>query len=120
MSNPAAALSDAQELARRRTLLSARQNREAERTSLLAKLIETERKATELREWVALQESRGSTRSPEMQRLLDWAKANLSDMEQFLVPAELTQLLRAQNLFPQVDELVDPLGDPPPFRPWGR
>ena len=120
MNKAAVALSDVQELARRRTLLSARQNRETERTSLLAKLIETERKATELREWVALQESRGGARSPEMQRLLDWAKANLSDMEQFPVPAELTQLLRTQNLFPEVDELADPLGDPPPRRLWGR
>ena len=55
-----------------------------------------------------------------MQRLLDWAKANLSDMEQFLVPAQLTQLLHTQNLFPEVDELADPLGDPPPRRLWGR
>jgi len=120
MSNASAVMSDIHELSRRRNLATARKNRETQRTALLAKLIETERKAAELREWVALQEASSAQRSPEIERLLPWAKANLSDMDRFLVPAELTQLLSTQNLFPQVDELADPLGDPPPLRPWGR
>jgi hypothetical protein len=40
-------------------------------------------------------------------------------MERFLLPAELTELLETRDLFPEVDELADPLGEPPPLRPWG-
>lgn len=118
MSSANTATNDVQELSRRRTLMVARRNREAERASLLSKIIETERNAFELREWVNLQETRTGTLTSEMQHLLDWAKVHLSEMDRFLAPAELSQLL--VTLFPEIDDLVDPLGDPAPLRPWAR
>ncbi|QPF85101.1 hypothetical protein IC762_01835 [Bradyrhizobium genosp. L] len=121
MSDISAARSDTDELARRRSLAAARQSRETERGALLQKLIQTENKALELRDWVARQETKEQDGlSPEMRRLIVWAKELLCDMERFLLPAELSELLEARDLFPETDELADPLGDPPPLRPWGR
>ena len=120
MSDIRPARSDVEELAHRRRLAAARQSRNAEREALLQKLIETERKALELRGWVAQWEMKGEAASPEIRRLIKWAKETLLDMERFLLPTELAKLLETRDLFPDVDDLADPLGDPPPLRPWGR
>jgi hypothetical protein len=113
------ATTDAEELARRRRMATARRTRESERTSLLLKLVRTERQADQLREWIS-QRKADDEATPEMQRMVDWARARLSGMEGFLDPPELSRLLHTRNLFPEVDDLVDPLGEPPPPRPWGR
>ena len=120
MSDIRAARSDVEELTHRRGLAAARQSRNTEREALLQKLIETDRKALELRGLVAQWETKGEVASPEIRRLMKWAKETLSDMERFLLPTELTKLLATRDLFPDVDDLADPLGDPPPLRPWGR
>jgi hypothetical protein len=111
--------SDVAELARRRALAAARQTREAERTSLLRRLIRMERQADQLSGWIAQCETDVET-TPEIQRMVDWAKVELGGLEEFLDPSNLSQLLHTRNLFPEVDDLVDPLGDPPPRRPLGR
>jgi hypothetical protein len=114
------ARSDVEELAHRRRLAAGRQSRNTEREALLQKLLETERKALELHSWVVQWEMKKEAASPEIRRLLEWAKETLLDMERFLLPTELTKLLERRDLFPDVDDLADPLGDPPPLRPWGR
>jgi hypothetical protein len=111
--------SDVAELARRRTLAAARRTREAERTSLLRKLVRMERQVDQLSGWVARREADVET-SPEIQRMVDWVKAELVGLEEFLDPSKLSRLLHTRNLFPEVDDLVDPLGEPPPRRPLGR
>jgi hypothetical protein len=111
--------SDVAELARRRGLAAARRTREAERTSLLRKLVRMERQAGQLSGWIAQQEADVGT-SPEIQRMMDWVKAELVGLEEFLDPSKLSRLLHTRNLFPEVDDLVDPLGEPPPRRPLGR
>jgi hypothetical protein len=111
--------SDVAELARRRGLAAARRTREAERTSLLRKLVRMERQVGQLSGWVAQREADVQT-SPEIQRMVDWVKAELVELEEFLDPSKLSRLLHARNLFPEVDDLVDPLGEPPPRRPLGR
>jgi hypothetical protein len=120
MSDIRSARSDVEELAHRRRLAAARQSRNTEREALLQKLIETERKALELREWVAQWEMKEEGALPEVRRLINWVKETLSDMERFLLPTELAKLLETRDLFPDVDDLADPLDDPPPLRPWGR
>jgi hypothetical protein len=120
MSDIRPARSDVEELAHRRRLAAARQSRNAEREALLQKLIETERKALELRGFVAQWEAKAEAASPETRRLMKWAKETLSGMERFLLSAELAKLIETRDLFPDVDDLVDPLGDPPALRPWGR
>jgi hypothetical protein len=111
--------SDVQELARRRALAAARLTRENERTELLRKLVRMEREAEQLRGRIAHRQAEASA-SPEMQRMVAWATAELAGLEAFLDPLKLSQLLIARNLFPEVDELVDPLGEPPPRDQWGR
>ena len=111
--------SDVAELARRRGLAATRRTREAERTSLLRKLVRMERQAGQLSGWVAQREADVET-SPEIQRMVDWVKAELVGLEEFLDPSKLSRLLHTRNLFPEVDDLVDPLGEPPPRRPLGR
>jgi hypothetical protein len=118
MNNSKAVRNDVEELARRRRLAAARKSREIERASLLQKLIETQQKALELRKWIAQWETKEQASSPDVQRLIEWVKATLSDTESFLLPTELT--LEVRGLFPEVDDLADPLGEPPPLRPWGR
>lgn len=120
MNNSRAVRNGVEELAHRRRLAAARQSREIERASLLQKLIETQRKALELREWIAQWETKEQASSPEVRRLIKWAKVVMSDTEAFLLPTELTKLLEVRGLFPEVDDLADPLGEPPPLRPWGR
>ena len=111
--------SDAEELARRRGLAAERRTRETERTLLLRKLVRMERQADQLRGWIAQRKADVGV-SPEMQRMLDWATAELVEIEGFLDLSRLSRLLHTRNLFPEVDDLVDPLGEPPPRRPWGR
>ena len=111
--------SDVAELARRRGLAAARRTRETERTLLLRKLVRMERQADQLRGWIA-QRKADVGASSEMQRMVDWVKAELVGLEEFLDPARLSRLLQTRNLFPEVDDLVDTLGEPPPRHPWGR
>jgi hypothetical protein len=101
--------SDVAELARRRGLAAARQTRETERTLLLRKLARMERQADQLRGWIAQREA-DLGGSPEMQRMVDWVKVELVGLEELLDPSRLSQLLRTRNLFPEVDDLADPLG----------
>ena len=111
--------SDVAELARRRGLAAARRTRETERTLLLRKLFRMERQAGHLRGWIAQWEADVEV-SPEMRRMVDWVKAELVGLEEFLNPSRLSQLLQTRNLFPKDDDLFDPLGEPPRKRPLGR
>ena len=110
---------DAEELTRRRGLAAARRTREAERTLLLRKLVRMERQADQLRGWIA-QRKADVGASSEMQRMVDWVKAELVGLEELLDPSKLSRLLHTRNLFPERDDLVDALGEPPPRHPWGR
>lgn len=48
--------------------------------------------------------------------MADWARAQLEALEAALDPVMLAAVLYARKLFPEVDELHDPLGEPPPER----
>jgi hypothetical protein len=67
-----------------------------------------EREAEQLSGWIAQRQAhRGWTAhrqaeasaSPEMQRMVDWAKAELAGLEAFLDPLKLSQLLIARIYF---------------------
>lgn len=109
------------ELQQRRSLALARQERENERKALLGTLMAAESEAGHLRNWIARQELHLKTETHgELGRMLRWASGELAALETISEPGQLAGLLRKQNLFPEVDGLSDPLGDPPPHRPWGR
>jgi hypothetical protein len=104
------------ELDRRRALSKARREREKARLSLLNQLLRTERRAIQLREWIgALKPAHDD---PDLARMLTWAKGQLATLESILNPAHLAAHLRSQRLFPDIDDLDDPLGEPPAERIW--
>lgn len=112
---------DPAELARRRKLASARHGRERERRSLVAKLAFTQQRVTQLRALIDAFEGQGAVaRSPELARMLDWARGRLETLNAEIDPAHVAQTLFDRNLFPEVDELHDPFGDPPPHESWDR
>ena len=109
------------ELARRRKLAGARQERERERRALLISLIRTKRRAKELQQWIEAHDLFETDEpNPELKRMLDWARIELDTLNAVIAPARVSEMLRDRNLFPETDELADPLGDPAPRRPWGR
>ena len=109
------------ELARRRKLASARQERERERSTFLISLIRTERRAKQLQQWIEAHDLFDIGRpDPELKRMLDWARTQLDALNAVIEPARVSEMLRDRNLFPETDELSDPLGDPAPRQPWGR
>src|SRR5882762_3794232 len=83
---------DAEELTRRRGLAATRRTRETERTLLLRKLVRMERQADQLRGWIA-QRKADVGASSEMQRMVDWVKAELVGLEEFLDPSRLPSFL---------------------------
>jgi predicted metal-dependent hydrolase len=112
---------DPAELARRRGLANATQNRERERQSLVQNLMSVEQRAAQLRAWIETYEARDATiRSPEFERMLDWAREELEVMDAAIDPANISKALCEQHLFPEEDHLFDPFGEPPPHQPWGR
>ena len=107
------------EIDRRRGLAKARRERESHRKALLSKLIRTERQAAQLRAWLANQESNiAQIADPDIARMTDWARAQLALLDTVLDPSRLADDLRARKLFPETDELHDPLGEPPERRWW--
>jgi hypothetical protein len=108
-----------QELARRRALAKGRRERESNRKSLISKLMRTERQAAQLREWISDYE-RHSRAEPnaDLERMMGWARYRLSSLEAIIDPRKVATELRDRKLFPEVDELDDPLGDPPESRWW--
>jgi hypothetical protein len=112
---------DAGELARRRKLFFARRERESDREALLDHFTRATARAEALRNWI--QAYAGPERSdlyPEIRRMIDWAKAELKDVEAGLEAGRLNDGLRDRNLFPEIDDLADPLGEPPARLGWGR
>lgn len=112
---------ECRELNRRRGLVKARRERESHRKALLSKLIRTERQAAQLRAWLANQESNMARNpDPDLARMLDWAREQLASLDSVLDPIKLVDDLRTRKLFPETDELHDPIGEPPPERPWWK
>ncbi len=108
-----------QELARRRGLVKARRDRESNRKSLISKLMRTERQAAQLRDWISSYERRSRAEpNAELLRMMGWARDRLSSLEAIIDPGKVATELRERKLFPEVDELHDPLGDPPESRWW--
>ena len=105
------------ELERRRGLAKARRERENERKRLLNKLIRSKRQVAQLYEWIGSYEPMAARHS-EVGRMMRWARGQLSALETSLDPSTLANELSTRKLFPEIDELVDPLGEPPPERSW--
>jgi hypothetical protein len=111
---------DRVELERRRALSKLRKARELERKKILTRLLRVEHRAVQLRQWIArIENSEEIFVNSDLGRLLNWTRAELLNLENGIHPSSIVEALRQSNLFPEHDELDDPLGDPPPQRPWG-
>jgi predicted metal-dependent hydrolase len=107
------------ELERRLSLAKARRQREGDRKALLRKIMRTETTAARLRRWVTeLTDKISNCPDPDLNRMLEWTGRQLAELEAITDPANIAADLRARKLFPAIDELHDPLGDPPPERRW--
>ena len=107
-------------IGRRRDLGAARQRRETERKALLGAMLQAQRDVVELRDWISGLEAAGNAAIPELERMLDWAKAELAALDAATDPSRLAETLRDNALFPEHDALHDSLGEPPVARSWGR
>lgn len=112
---------DPQELGRRQQLAAARRQRESERLAFLAQLVDAQRRSDELKRWISAN-SRPSDHetSPELRRMVEWAASQLDDLERILNPGRIAERLQERELFPEVDPLNDPKGEPPRHRIWGH
>jgi hypothetical protein len=112
---------DRVELERRRALSRLRNTREFERKKLLARLLRAEQRAVQLRQWITrIASSEEIPEDSDLGRFVSWTRAELRNLENSIRPSRITEALGQSNLFPEHDELHDPLGDPPPQRHWGR
>lgn len=103
-------------LQRLRFLALRRKEREAHRLDLLNACIADYERAAKIRAW-AEWVSPTIQSEPEIGRLVDWAKANALQLE--AKSSVVMSRMGLKELFPEVDDLHDPLGDPAPKHPWG-
>lgn len=111
------------ELSRRRDLARKRKEREVQRSSYWRKIARTQREIKMLREWLDRDRIEANrTSADNVQRMVNWASARLSALEESITVENVERHLFAKDLFPEVDDLIDPLGDPPeePRYPWQR
>jgi hypothetical protein len=108
------------DLDRRQQMATARRQREGERRALLAEFVDAMRRADELRKWIgAYGRPTGEHSHSELRRMREWTEAQLKELDLFLEPERISMVLRARELFPEVDPLDDPLGEPPARRVLG-
>ncbi|CAN7298863.1 hypothetical protein LJR030_002683 [Rhizobium sp. LjRoot30] len=112
---------DPQELGRRQQMAAARRQRESKRLALLAQLVDAQRRSDELKRWIsAYTRPAGDEVHPELGRMVAWAASQLDDLERILDPQRIGTTLQERALFPDVDPLDDPKGEPPDQHIWGH
>lgn len=92
----------------------ARTKREEERDELLDEIVEMGRKAEQLRSWIAWA---ADIEDAETQRMLNWSRQRLDELERALDPASFGNWLRERTLFPEIDPFTPLPGDPDPEVP---
>ena len=100
-----------QERARRHALARQRAEREKKREAFLDQLMELRREVDALEDWLA-RAGPTSELAGSHARLIGWATARIETLRQRLEPGQIRAALDAEKLFPEPDELHDPLGDP--------
>lgn len=112
---------DPQELGRRQQMAAARRQRESERLAMLGQLVDAQRRSDELKRWIsAYTRPADGDAHPELRRMVGWVAAQIDDLERFLGPESVCATLQECALFPDVDPLDDPKGEPPGHRIWGH
>ncbi len=100
-------------MARRRKLAALRATRETDRQAFFQNVAATRREVRDLQESIALI-PRQAVLPADVCRMLQWAETRLEALEAQTTVDAIQATLADQNLFPEPDDLFDPLGDPPP------
>jgi hypothetical protein len=102
------------ELSRRRDLAKKRKQREEARVTYLRELVELQREAADIRTWLAtVPDEIESDQTTELARMIRWARGRLASLEERTTIKAAAVAFEGKALFPEVDELHDPLGEPP-------
>lgn len=102
------------ELSRRRDLAKKRKLREESRVAYLRELVELQREAADIRTWLATVPSEiEAGPATELARMIHWARERLALLEAETTINAAAVRFEGKALFPEIDELHDPLGDPP-------
>jgi len=99
-------------LERRRALTKRRSEREEKRLTYIRSVFELNDEADRLRDWLDRGEIKNAGEvGNDFVRLVAWARARLSTLEATTDPHNLNEDLKAKKLFPETDDLADPLGE---------
>lgn len=102
------------ELSRRRDLAKKRKLREEARVAYLRELVELQREAADIRTWLAtVPDEIEVGPATELTRMIHWARERLAFLEVETTINAAAARFEGKALFPDVDELHDPMGDPP-------
>jgi hypothetical protein len=103
----------------RRSLAKQRKDREEKRISHLRQIVELQREAKDIQSWLkALPADLTQYVGTELGRMIEWASARLTHLEQQTTLDAAAAAISGGMLFPEVDDLLDPEGDLPAQR-WG-
>ena len=67
-----------------------------------------------MRRWLDRPEVKRGGTGTDYASLVAWVKQRISNLDDTLDPSHIDGDLRAKKLFPEVDDLADPLGGKPP------
>lgn len=102
------------ELNRRHGLAQKRKKREERRIAYLRELMQLQREVADIRSWLAsLPDTLTADPPAELGRMVHWANKRLSELEARTTIKAADVEVEGMLLFPEVDELHDPLGEPP-------
>ncbi|MGA9795899.1 MAG: hypothetical protein WBQ17_10250 [Rhizomicrobium sp.] len=102
------------ELCRRRDLVKRRNERERQRLAYWRKIARAQREIEVLRQWIERNQiNDGDGSGDNVNRMMSWIQARLATLEESISVENVDQVLESKKLFPEIDDLVDALGDPP-------
>lgn len=104
-------------LEHRRDLARRRADREARRQGFLDQLFEGQQESRRL---ATILENAAALRAthPELDRMLEWAESRQRSLAETMLPNVVAAALQRSDLFPEMDSLFDPEGDPPAGYSW--
>lgn len=107
------------ELQRRRHMAKARADREEKRTQYLSRLLRMRKEADEIRGWLSsLNHENPPAADTSLGRMIAWTRERLVRLDQETSLGAVVAGLDGKSLFPDPDDLHDPLGDPPAANGW--
>jgi hypothetical protein len=101
------------EYARRLDLLKKRQEREDRRIKYVRELNDLRREISRIEDWLAsLPSDISCDQSTDVGRMLIWAQDRSAKLKMKASIKSISATLTRESLFPETDELHDPMGDP--------